>query len=81
MNILATRVPAIIWPYPGDREQGIRAESLAAIGAATVLKEKDLQPNRMFEIIKQRLYHSGKANYQVDLQGAANTAEWIQRQE
>ena len=80
MNLLATGVPAIIWPYPGDREQGLRAESLAGIGAATVLKEKDLQPHRMVKIIDHSLCHSGKGSYQVDLQGAENTAGWIQRQ-
>ncbi len=80
MNILATGVPALIWPYPGDREQGLRAESLAGIGAAAVLEGKDLQPDRMVKIMERSLYHSGKGNYQVDLQGAANTADWIQRQ-
>jgi predicted glycosyltransferase len=77
MNILATRVPALIWPYPGDREQGLRAERLAHIGAVSVIMEKDLQPARLADLIKRVLEQRSKNNVFVDLNGSLNTARWI----
>ena len=77
MNILATRVPSLIWPYPGDREQGLRAERLARIGAVTVIMEKDLHPARLADLIKQVLEQRPKDNAFVDLNGSLNTARWI----
>ena len=77
MNILATRVPALIWPYPGDREQGLRAERMARIGAVTVIMEKDLQPARLADLIKQVLEQRSKNIASVDLNGSLNTARWI----
>jgi predicted glycosyltransferase len=78
MNLLATRVPALIWPYPGDREQGLRAGRLADIGAATVLKERDLQPNRLAAIIRKQLRPAKPVPQVIDLNGAAYTARCIE---
>jgi predicted glycosyltransferase len=77
MNILATRVAALIWPYPGDREQGLRAERLARIGAVSVIREKDLQPARLADLMKRVLEQRSKNNVFVDLNGSLNTARWI----
>lgn len=77
MNILATRVPALVWPYPGDREQGIRAVRLAQRGAITVIKETDLQPTRLCGLIKRALARGSRHKFRVDLDGAANAAGWL----
>jgi predicted glycosyltransferase len=77
MNILATQVPALVWPYPGDREQGIRAVRLAQRGAITVIKETDLQPTRLSGLIKHTLARDSRPKYQIDLSGAAKTAVWL----
>jgi predicted glycosyltransferase len=77
MNILATRVPALIWPYPGDREQGLRAARLAGTGAVDVIKEKDLQPARLAALMNRVLERKSQSNMVVDLNGSLNTARWI----
>ncbi len=78
MNLLATRTPALVWPYPGDREQGLRADRLAQIGAVTVLKEKDLQPERLLEVIRGRILNPAAASHSIDLEGAITTARHIE---
>ena len=79
MNLLATRVTSLIWPYPGDREQGIRARRLAAIGAATVLKERNLQPHRLAEIIREKLVSNEPVIQDINLDGAMHTARCIEK--
>jgi predicted glycosyltransferase len=77
MNILSAGVPALIWPYPGDREQGLRAERLARIGIVSVIREKDLQPARlgarMIEVLSRKSKNTGR----IDLNGSLNTARWL----
>lgn len=77
MNILATGVPALIWPYPGDREQGLRAARLAQLGAAAVIRAQDLQPKPLAALIQQRINTPAQGSPRVDLDGAHNTARWI----
>ena len=79
MNLLATKVPALVWPYPGDREQGLRAKRLAEIGAITVLKERDLQPDRLAAMIRNRIKHTAPVSHGIDLNGAARTARCIEQ--
>lgn len=79
MNLLATHVPALVWPYPGDREQGLRAERLASIGAVTVLKEKDLRPERLGAIIRERVMSAKPASHAIDLDGAVHTARYLEK--
>ncbi len=78
MNILACRVTALVWPYPGDREQGLRAKQMAAIGAISVLQEKDLQPERLAAVIRSRMTAAKPVAHSIDLDGAARTAGWLQ---
>jgi predicted glycosyltransferase len=77
MNILATGVAALVWPYPGDREQGVRAKRMEEIGAITVLQAKDLQPERLAAVIGRRINTAKPVFHSVNLDGAARTAEWI----
>jgi predicted glycosyltransferase len=77
MNILSAEVPALIWPYPGDREQGLRAERLARIGIVSVIREKDLQPARLGARMIQALSRKSKNAGRVDLNGSLNTARWL----
>ncbi len=78
MNILATGVPALIWPYPGDREQGIRAARMAQLGAAGVIREQDLRPEPLAALIRQQLSIPAGSRPPIDLEGARNTARWIE---
>ncbi len=77
MNILAAKIPAIVWPFSQNREQRLRAERLAQKAPFTVLADGDLTPDRMAFLIKERLLHKEAPTGMVNLQGSINTAEWI----
>ena len=78
MNILATGVPALVWPYPGDREQGIRARRLAELGALTVLSEADFRPSRMAAVIANALARSWTTRGSIAMDGARRSARAIE---
>lgn len=79
MNILAAGVPALVWPFDQNREQRLRAERLAQLGALGILEDADLSPDtlagRMAEALKSDK-RSGPPP--VDLDGAANTARLLE---
>ena len=78
MNILAAKVPALVWPFSQNREQRLRVERLAGNGAMRVLKKHDLKPSRLANIIEQMLTQPLKPISDIDLDGANKTAQWIQ---
>jgi predicted glycosyltransferase len=81
MDILTTKVPALVWPYSGDHEQGIRAERLSRLGALQILNDEDLYPDRLVLRLKQILSEKAKPSVNIDLSGAVNTAKWIEHLE
>jgi predicted glycosyltransferase len=78
MNILATRVPALLWPFTVNREQGLRARRLADRGLLTVLQDADLQPERLAALMDQQLNQPTRPDVRLNLDGAANTARCIE---
>ena len=78
MNILATRVPSLLWPFEQNREQRMRAERLARWGGIQVLDDADLETERLGRIMAQQLSMKERSNHQVDLNGAVSTANWIE---
>ncbi len=78
MNILATGVPALVWPFPQNREQRLRAERLANQGILNVIEDEDLHPDRLAVIMDQRLSKPTRPNVNINLNGAVNTAKWIE---
>jgi len=78
MNILTTKVPALVWPFSGDQEQGLRAERLSRLGAMTVLNDEDLRPERLAAMIGQGLARKSQPSVSIDLNGAVNTANWLE---
>jgi predicted glycosyltransferase len=80
MNILVTKVPALVWPFPQNREQYQRARRLADVGALRVLTENDLQPQQLSEIMDQTLTAKHHPSFEIDLAGAQNTVKWIEKQ-
>jgi predicted glycosyltransferase len=78
MNILATGVPALVWPYPGDQEQGLRTGRLSDKGLLKVLTEADFPPDRMVPIIEQALRSPGRAAGSIAMDGAPQTARFIE---
>ena len=78
MNILASRVPALVWPFGRNREQRLRAERLAKLGAVRVLENEDLRPDRLAAIMDDWISRSTRPAVNINLDGAANTARWIE---
>ena len=78
MNLLAAQVPALVWPFQQNREQRLRAERLSASGFLKVLADEDLSPTRLSVIMDQVLSESQRPRYHINLDGAANTAKWIE---
>jgi predicted glycosyltransferase len=77
MNILAAKVPALVWPFPQNREQRLRAERLAGMGILRVIGDDDLHPDRLAAMMDQMVSSASRASIPIDLDGAANTAGWI----
>ena len=78
MNILASRVPALVWPFSQNHEQIMRAGRLASIGALEVIDQQDLSPQRLGPKIDCSLSQQSTAAYDVNIEGAANTARWLE---
>lgn len=78
MDILAAKVPALVWPFSANQEQRLRAERLAGLGALRILDDEDIQPERMAAIIAQALASPRCVTADVNLEGAENTAKWLE---
>ena len=78
MNILASGAPALVWPFGQNREQRLRAGRLADLGALRVLEDEDLHPDRLAVIMDQWISRSTRPTVNINLNGAANTAKWIE---
>jgi predicted glycosyltransferase len=78
MNILAANVPALIWPFPKNQEQRLRAESLTHKAAVRVLEDQDLVPDRLTHIMERMILQGAQGTIRIELDGAENTARWIE---
>ena len=79
MNILATGVRALVWPFPQNREQRMRAERLERMGILKVVADTDLAPERLAGSMARILSTAERASVEIDLDGAANTAAWLEK--
>lgn len=77
MNLLAAQVPALVWPFAQNREQRLRAERLARLGAVQVIDDTDLEPARLAAAMGRMLANRARPAVDIDLDGAAATARWI----
>ena len=78
MSLLTSGVPALVWPFEGDREQPLRAARLAAADCLSVLRREDLDPQRLSMHIEDALRRNRRPIAPVDLEGARKTARFIQ---
>ncbi len=78
MNILASRVRALVWPFAQNHEQTMRAGRLAAIGALELIDQQDLAPQRLGRKIDRSLSQRSTVSFNVNIEGAANTARWLE---
>jgi predicted glycosyltransferase len=79
MNILASRVRALVWPFPQNHEQTMRAGRLAAIGALEVFDRRDLSSQQLERKINRCLSRRLTVSLNVNIEGAANTVRWLER--
>jgi predicted glycosyltransferase len=78
MNILSSRVRALVWPFSQNQEQTMRAGRLAALGALEVIDQRDLSPQRLGRKIDRSLSQRSTPSFSVNIEGAANTARWLE---
>jgi predicted glycosyltransferase len=79
MNILAAQVPALVWPFSQNREQRLRAERLSRLGALEAIDDDAFQPAHLATIMDRALSRRSRTPVTIDLEGAANTARWLER--
>jgi predicted glycosyltransferase len=80
MNLLVTRVPALVVPYARQQEQPMRADKLSRYLPMRVLREADLQPARLCRHMVQMLQQNRPVDpVPIDLDGAANAAGFLDR--
>ncbi len=77
MNILATRANALVYPFEQNREQGMRARRLAALGAVDILAPRELDPERLAERLRAKLRRVPEPAA-VKTDGAAQTVVYLE---
>jgi predicted glycosyltransferase len=77
MNILAARVPSLVWPFSQNREQRLRAERISETGGMWILEDSDLKPAQLAGLMRRTLTERIRPGDFVDLDGAVQTANWI----
>ena len=83
MNIVAARVPSLVWPFSQNREQTERACNLARFTPMTLLKDQDLNPlvlSRLMETNCGRQTTKVSCRLNLNIHGAVNTMNWIKEQ-
>ena len=78
MNILAARVPSLVWPFSQNREQRLRAERIAEMGGMRILEDADLEPKPLAALMTRNLTERVRPGCSVDLDGAVHSLDWIQ---
>jgi predicted glycosyltransferase len=79
MNILASGVSALVWPFSQNREQRMRAGRLAKEGVLKIIEDENLRPDRLAGLMDQMLTLPNHSPGKFDLDGAVNTAKWIEQ--
>jgi len=78
MNILATDVPALVWPFGANREQRLRAERLADRGVLELINDQDLNSDNLAGMMCRTLTRADSRKTDIDLDGAVYTAQWLE---
>ena len=78
MNLLVAKVPALVYPYSRQQEQPMRAEKLKSLIPMRILKDADIQPDRLSRHIDTMLTQPKPAGaLSLNLDGAANAARYL----
>lgn len=78
MNLIAARVPALIYPYSQQQEQPLRVAKIDKLIPMKILQDKDIEPQRISRYIHQMLLEPRPVEpVAVNLDGAAHTAKYL----
>lgn len=78
MNLLVTRVPALVYPYLRQREQPLRVEKIKHFLPIKMLQDKDLSPIPLGDHIQKMLGVSRPSDgVPLNLDGAENSARYL----
>jgi len=78
MNLLAARVPALIYPYSKQQEQPLRVSKINRFIPMKALRDKDIEPAVLSRYIHEMLLESRPSeSVPINLAGAANTAKYL----
>ncbi len=79
MNLLVTRVPALVYPYHRQQEQPLRVEKLKKLLPMRILNDRDLEPAMLRNHIEQMLLNPPASEaVNVNLNGAQNAARYLE---
>ena len=77
MNLLVTKVPALVYPYSRQQEQPMRANRIKNLLPMKILNTEDIQPFPLSRHIDQLLHQPGTSDtLSVDFCGAANAGKF-----
>ena len=80
MNLLVTRVPALVYPYSRQREQPMRANKIKEFLPMMILNDNHLRPDRLCKHMQVMLQNTGiNTSLPIDMNGAANAADTLSR--
>jgi predicted glycosyltransferase len=80
MNLLATQVPALVYPYARQREQPMRVDKIKNFLPLKILQDDDLRPERLGGCINRMLSQKrALKTLPVNINGAANAAAFLTR--
>jgi len=80
MNLLVSRVPALVYPYARQREQPLRVDKIKNLIPMKILNEDDLKPGLLSEHMLHMLQNkSALKPPSIDMHGAANAARILVR--
>jgi len=80
MNLLVTRVPALVYPYARQREQPLRVDKIKNLLPMKIINEDDIRTDRLSDYIIQMLDHQKPIKrLPIDTNGAANSAGFLSR--
>ena len=80
MNLLVTKVPALVYPYSRQQEQPMRAEKIKEFIPMRILGENDVHPDRLCKHVEQ-MFQMTRTNspLSLNLNGAATAASILDR--
>jgi len=80
MNLLVTKVPALVYPYSRQQEQPLRANRIKNLLPMKILSSADIRPIPLSGHIDQLLHHPEIPDRpSVDFHGAANAANFLKK--